>query len=138
MQILSLRKERLMKISKIFQLIVDLLRDKKRLHIQIIDNIFKINDKIIKNSVANLKAKVAQGKKIKVYFFVIYDSCFQFAPVFEKMLDDETFEPCVVVIPDVSRGYENMFYQLDKTFDTLSNKYANVNGGGGVTHGFNL
>lgn len=124
-------KVKLMKIAKIFQLIVDLLRGKKHFQINIYDDFWKLNDKMIKKSVERLKSKIAQNEKIKVYFFVIYDSCFPAAPVFETMLNDNIFEPYVVVIPDVSRGYKNMFYQLDKTFDTLSSKYANINIGGG-------
>ena len=114
-----------MKISKIFQLIVDLLRGKKHLQIKIYDDLYKL-------SVMRLKAKISQNEKIKVYFLVIYDSVFPAAPVFEKMLNDNIFEPCVVVIPDISRGYQNMFYQLDKTFDTLSKKYAKCQRGGGL------
>lgn len=70
-----------------------------------------------------IKLKVKNGQKINVGFFVIYDSSFSTKPLFEKMLEDDLFNPHIVIIPDTYRGKENMFYQMDKAYDSLSKKY---------------
>ena len=41
------------------------------------------------------------------------------------MQSDALFEPYIVIIPDTSRGDENMFYQVDKGHKSLSKKYGN-------------
>ena len=71
-----------------------------------------------------LQEQVKKSKKIRVVFFAMYDADFAVAPLFEKMLQDDTFEPFIVVIPDTSRGKENMFYQMEKTYNTFSHKYG--------------
>lgn len=81
---------------------------------------------IYKKQLCKLKNKIKNNEKIKVCFSVVYDSCFQFSPLFEKMLNDEIFEPFVLVIPDIARGEDNMFYQLDKTYKNLAQKYQNI------------
>lgn len=118
-----------MKIFKSFQLIYDLIRGKKYLKIKVLDNEKKAHEKRLKKAVIRLKDKLKNGEKLKVYFFVIYDACFPAAPVFEKMLESAEFEPFVVAIPDTSRGFVNMQYQLDKSYKALLNKYG---GGGGL------
>lgn len=40
------------------------------------------------------------------------------------MQGDSLFEPFIVIIPDVIRGKENMFYQVDKGYETLSKQYS--------------
>lgn len=69
-----------------------------------------------------IQLKVQQGEKVNVGFFVIYDSIFPAEPLFKKMLEDDLFNPFIIVIPDISRGETNMFYQMDKTYNTLSEK----------------
>lgn len=72
------------------------------------------------------KKKFSEKNKIRVAFLVVYDSVFASSPLYEKMLQDPLFSPFIVVIPDVARGYENMLYQMEKTFNNLSKKYENV------------
>lgn len=72
-----------------------------------------------------LKRKMKNGKKIKVCFEVIFDSVFPAESLYQKMLEDKTFEPFILVIPDKSRGSENMFKTMDKTYFSLSAKYKN-------------
>ena len=74
-----------------------------------------------------LSDKIKNNKKIMVYFQVVFDSVFPGEILFEKMLSDDVFEPKIVVIPDVLRGKENMFYQMDKTYNTLVEKYGQDN-----------
>jgi hypothetical protein len=73
----------------------------------------------------NLREKIENTKKIKVAFFVIFDSVFPAKSVFEKMLDNDIFDPTIIIIPDVSRGNENMHYQLKKSYQTYLTLYGN-------------
>lgn len=73
-----------------------------------------------------LKQKTQKGEKIRIGFYVVFDSVFPAEQIFQMFLKDKMFDPFILVIPDVSRGEENMFYQLDKTYKTLSSKYKNV------------
>jgi len=74
----------------------------------------------------SLRLKYKKGHKIDIGFQVIFDSVFPAKPLFEKMLNDDMFNPSIIVIPDISRGEENMYEQMDKTYKTLSAKYPNV------------
>lgn len=76
--------------------------------------------------IENLKTKLKFGQRIKVCFMVIFDSVFPGKPLFEKMLNDDMFEPFILVIPDKSRGERYMYEQLEKTYKTLSGKYSCV------------
>lgn len=82
--------------------------------------------KLYKKQTKILKQKISNNKKIDVAFFVIFDSVFSAKIIFEKLINDEIFNPFILVIPDTSRGQENMFYQMNKTYKTLSGKYKNV------------
>lgn len=78
-----------------------------------------------REKVDELKNKVKNNQKVKVAFLVVFDSVFPGERLFEQMLQDELFEPFIVTIPDISRGEENKFRQMDKTYKTLSEKYPN-------------
>jgi hypothetical protein len=73
----------------------------------------------------NLRVKIKSKQKIPVAFFVIYDSVFPAKFLFEKMLNDDTFDPVIIVIPDVLRGEENMFQQVEKSYQTFIALYGN-------------
>ena len=109
----------------LFQNLIDIIRGKKKLafisHIEMY-NVQRKYPKIARK----LAKKVKNREKIRVCFSVVFDSVFSAKPVFEKMLEDEMFEPFILVIPDVSRGEENMFYQMDKTYKALSSQYKEV------------
>ena len=79
-----------------------------------------------KKIIKYIKKRVIAKEKINVAFFVIYDSIFPAESLFEQMINDDIFNPCIIVIPDISRGKKNMYYQMDKTYNTLSKKYKNV------------
>lgn len=55
----------------------------------------------------------------------MYDSVFSAKFLYRKMLEEPAFEVSIVVIPDIARGEENMFYQMQKTSKSLSS-YPNV------------
>lgn len=78
------------------------------------------------SKIAQIKQKVANKQKIKVCFYVMYDSMFSFKPLFEKMLSDPLFEPYIVIVPDTSKGDDNMFYQVDKGHKMLSKDYGDL------------
>jgi len=77
-----------------------------------------------KKVIKRLKKKVNANDKITVGYYVLFDSVFSAKPLFEKMLLNETFEPFIVVIPDTSRGQENMFSQLNKSYQTFMDHYS--------------
>lgn len=87
---------------------------------------FYLNQKRYEFITQKLKNKKAQGQKIRVCFFVIFDFSWSYKPVYEEMLKDELFDPFIVVIPDTSRGKENLDFYFNQTFSSLSNKYQNV------------
>ncbi len=63
------------------------------------------------------------GLRIRVAFFVIYDSVFPGINLLRLMLSDPLFEVKLIIIPDVLRGMENMLTQIDRcvsSFDKLN------------------
>lgn len=110
----------------LFQDIIDIFRGKKVIKIKTENNPIYEWEKRTKTQIKHLRKKIKKGEKIRVCFSVVFDSVFPAENVYKKMLDDEIFEPFILIIPDVTRGEENMFYQMDKTYKTLSAKYSNV------------
>lgn len=78
-----------------------------------------------KEQLKKLKKKAKNKSKINVVFMVIYDAVFPGKLLFEKMLEDDLFEPSILVIPDILRGEENMQEQMQKAFESLSKIYGN-------------
>lgn len=81
---------------------------------------YNLYEKIVKS----FKLKISEDKKIRVVFLVIFDSVFPARTLFEKMLNDNLFDPKILVIPDTSRGKDNQFNQLKKTYDYLVKLYG--------------
>lgn len=73
--------------------------------------------------ISYIKKKIKQKEKIRIGFYVIFDSVFPAESVFKELLKDPMFAPFILVIPDTSRGEDNMFEQMEKTYKTLSEKY---------------
>lgn len=42
------------------------------------------------------------------------------------MQNDDIFEPFILVIPDVARGEERMFYEMDKVYKWALQRYDRV------------
>ena len=61
---------------------------------------------------------------LKVCFCVIYDSVFPLERVFTLMFEDSAFDAYILVIPDMSRGCENMDECMRRTFQNLRAKYG--------------
>lgn len=85
---------------------------------------YKQQQKKYQAVIKRIKKQVIAGQKIRVGFFVIFDSVFPGKTIFEAMLSDKMFEPFIVAIPDTSRGDDNKFYQLNKTYTTFCQKYG--------------
>lgn len=90
---------------------------------------FHLNQKRYEFIIKKLKNKTARGRKIRVCFFVVYDFSWAYRPIYEEMLKDELFDPFIVVIPDTSRGKENLEFYFNQAFVSLSKKYRNVRKG---------
>lgn len=67
-----------------------------------------------------IRHRSRSGARIRVGFFVLYDSAFPARRVAKILADDERFEPVVVLIPDIFRGEENMVAQLEKSQESLA------------------
>lgn len=85
---------------------------------------YKMKDDNFKIALTKLKSKVNCKEKVRVAFLVIYDSVFPAQPLFKKMLADDFFEPFILVVPDSSRGNENLLFQIEKTYQTLVSQYG--------------
>lgn len=74
-----------------------------------------------------LKEKAKSGSKIKVAFFVMYESIFPAQPLFEMMSEDPFFETNIVVITHYSTYYgyskELILANYNKAYQALSEKY---------------
>lgn len=87
------------------------------------NNHLKNVKKTQKNNLKTIQ-KLKKQNKIKVCFSLVYDSSFALESLFQKMRSDSLFEPFILIIPDAYRGEENMFYQMQKTYLKLKNKYG--------------
>lgn len=79
--------------------------------------------KAYRYSIKRIRERVMEGRKARIGFAVVFDSVFPMAPVFEKMTDDDLFEPFIVVIPDANRGLEHEIGQYVSTYVSLRNRY---------------
>ncbi len=77
-----------------------------------------------KNVLKKLHEKASINEKIAVGFYVIFDSTFSFRPLFEKMLQDDFFDPYIVIAPDISRGKQHEIESAKRTYESLSQKYG--------------
>lgn len=73
--------------------------------------------------IKKLKEKVKKNKKIRVAFFVLIASTFTGQPLFEKMIEDNVFDPFIVIVPETLR--EDVFSLSDQDYHFLSKKYKN-------------
>ena len=80
------------------------------------DTIFKKNEQAIIRKALN-------GEKIKVAFQVIFESVFPAYPLFEKMQEDDIFEPFFAISPDIARGKEHQDNAFNKTRQYLKAHY---------------
>ena len=77
-----------------------------------------------KNILKKLHAKASHNEKIVVGFYVIYDTIFSFRPLFEKMLQEDFFDPYIIIIPDTLRGKMNQIEQAKQSYESLVQNYG--------------
>lgn len=77
-----------------------------------------------KRILRRLQAKASKNEKIAVGFYVIYDSIFAFRPLFEKMLQDDFFDPYIVIASDTFRGKINEIKRAKQAYESLVQKYG--------------
>lgn len=77
--------------------------------------------------IEELKEKAKQGHKIKVAFFVMYESIFPAQPLYEMMSEDDFFETYIIVITHYSTYYgyskELILSNYNRAYQALSDKY---------------
>lgn len=70
--------------------------------------------------------RVRKKEKIKVAFFLIHDSVWKYDILFNLMLKHPRFEPIIFVCPVVNYGFDNMVFQMEKSFELFKKKNYNV------------
>lgn len=113
---------------KALQSLLDFVRKKHSLEYTVkkkINFIKKIH-KNYPNIINRIKKKIKLGQKINVGFYVVYDFTLSSVSIFEKMLQDDIFNPYIVVIPDICRDEVYRNSQVERTYNNLSKKYSNV------------
>ncbi|MGI6747116.1 MAG: hypothetical protein ACOX4V_02525 [Anaerovoracaceae bacterium] len=97
-------------------------------------------DKLYKNVQNSYSAKIEVLKnhvqkygKVKVAFLVMFSSVFPCEPIFEQMLDDDLFDPFIIIIPDMQRSLQHKLSTYNQALEELSNKYM-----GRVLEGYDI
>jgi len=96
-------------------------------------NIEKMNAKlkflILQNHYDEVKKRIfrkfSSGQKIKVGFAVIYSATFTAQKVFELMVDDDLFEPIIIVLRGTGEDEHYLQITFNKTYEELREKYPN-------------
>lgn len=78
----------------------------------------------LKALLSDAKQKIQRGEKLRVGFYVVFNSVFPGKSLFEKMLEDDLFDPFILIIPDVARGHNHMIEQLGKSYQDLSQAFG--------------
>ena len=74
----------------------------------------------------HLGKKHTNGEKIRVAFYVLYDAMFSGKMLYKLMLEDDFFEPFIVVIPNLSKDSDHMYKELSRNYASLSQEFENV------------
>lgn len=77
-------------------------------------------------SLRRLAHKIGNGEKIRIGFGVIFTGVFPMAPVFEALQAHKLFDPFLVVLPDISRGFKHEREQYTRTKVELAHLYPNA------------
>ncbi len=79
-----------------------------------------MNEVDFSDALSKIYARQARGLKIRIAFFVVYDSVFPSKNVMHMLADDPLFDVKVILIPDILRGSDNMTSQLQKSLASFS------------------
>ena len=74
--------------------------------------------------VAECRARLARGEKIRAAFLVCDAAMFSFEPVYLRMKDDPAYDCFIAVVPRVTRGDRFLRDTLKKTMETLTSRYG--------------
>ena len=66
------------------------------------------------NVLLRLKKKMLAKQKIRVGFLVCHDAFFHGSYIFERMLNDDIFDPFIIIYPDLFRDEDDMLYWLEE------------------------
>ncbi len=83
------------------------------------------------SKIEGIKAIYKKTGKIKVLFPIIFKSVFPSEPIFQKMLNNDLFDPYILITPDMERSLEFSSQTYNDSYDYFSKKYPN-----NVLHGF--
>lgn len=84
---------------------------------------YKVN-RSYRRKIKLIRRRIAEGKKIKVAYIVVFNSVFPVRPVFENMLNDAVFDPYIIVAPNVSRTYKYMIDTYKEALSALTEQYG--------------
>ncbi|RED19609.1 CDP-glycerol:poly(glycerophosphate) glycerophosphotransferase [Flavobacterium cutihirudinis] len=65
---------------------------------------------------------VRRKDKLKVVFFLIHDSVWKYDYLYNLMLNDNRYDPLVVVCPYMIYGDKNMIFEMNKNFENFKEK----------------
>lgn len=69
---------------------------------------------------------IRKKEKIRVVFFLIFDSVWKYEGVYHLMLNSKHFEPIVVVCPYIKSDESTMIREMNKAYSTFKEKGYNV------------
>ncbi len=64
------------------------------------------------------------NKKIPVAFLVVFKSVFPAKPIFEKMINDNNFDPYIIVLPQLTLPYTKWYKQYVDAYNELRDAYG--------------
>ncbi|EAL0079596.1 hypothetical protein BGG37_00750 [Campylobacter lari] len=114
------------KIAKFLTFLIPIKKYRKLARKKIENFLYIPLVKKIKKKQIRLHQEIQKKSSLNVIFFVMYDSIFPAKSLFEAMNKDTYFNPCIVIIPDTTRGEKNMHMQMEKTFNTFHSEYSKV------------
>ena len=77
----------------------------------------------------HFRRKIEKGEKLRVAFYVLFDSIFPGKSLYKLMLKDELFEPFIVVIPNTTKDFEYLLEQMESNYLSLSKEFDSVYSG---------
>lgn len=82
--------------------------------------------KCIQSKQKSVLNTIRKKEKIRVVFFLIFDSVWKYEGVYHLMLNSKQFEPIVVVCPYMKSDESTMFREMNKAYSTFKEKGYNV------------
>ncbi|EOX6522510.1 hypothetical protein ACT2X7_000106 [Campylobacter coli] len=104
------------KIAKFFTFWIPIRKIRKKIRQKIENLLYIPYIKKIQQTQFDIQQKIKSKKisKLNIAFFVMYDSIFPAKTLFENMNKISLFNTHLIVIPDITKGEENMYFQMTK------------------------